>query len=172
MADWARVPDDELDDVRAQKESGKVEMMWSDGWWSRPRSLGVKGSAPVRPTSDPLTIDELREVKTPLARNSEGRYVTHYQECVCGEQYLVKSDHEATSPRHKQWKRGEIEVPVPSQPLMSAFPIDDPTPPLELGKVVICGTCKAKKPKMEDCKRCNGHGVVPNVGPMASRSGR
>lgn len=183
MAEWARVPDDELDQARADKAAGKVELRWKDGWWARPIELGVqRNSQPVQPVRDPMrpsaTIEDIRKAP-PIVKTESGTYTHQYQECDCGEQYLVKSEHERTSPRHKKWMRGDIEVEVPPQPLMSAFP-PGPTPRLELGRVVICGRCKAKDKKGEDyfpdrdspphnrfpCRRCNGHGVLPNVGPQ------
>jgi hypothetical protein len=117
----------------------------------------------------------------PLQRTSEGRYVTNWIECECGEQYVVRSEHERSSARHKQWSKGGMgqEVPVPPQPLYSAYPRGAPTPRLEMGVNKICERCGAKNKKGEDyypdkdsrpenrfpCRRCNGHGVRPNIGP-------
>lgn len=123
------------------------------------------------------TIDDLRD-NGPMVKTPDGRYVTQYQECACGEQFLVKSEHEGSSKRHKEYLRGGIEVEVPPQPIIGAFPRGS-TPVLELGKVIICGRCQARDKKGMDyypdrdssptnrfpCKRCLGHGVVPNVGP-------
>jgi hypothetical protein len=115
----------------------------------------------------------------PMQRNLDGTYDTPWRECECGEQYLVHMEHEGTSIRHKEWATGGIEVPVPTQPLPDQYPRDVPTPRLEMGVSKICPRCKAMNKNGETyypdpdsrvtrrypCRRCNGHGVVPNVGP-------
>jgi len=164
MANWQELGDDELDHWRAEKEAGRANMMWSQGkWW------GEVVYAPVTRSEGGISLEELREHQgRTIVKTEGGEYVVQYKECECGEQYVDKDSHKRDSVRHKQWAKGDIEVPVPHQPLMGAFERGAPTPPLELGKVVICGSCKAKEPKQNSCPRCNGHGVVPNVGPMAS----
>lgn len=164
MAEWEEIKDDDLDHWRAEQDAGRAKVMWSQGkWW------GTVLHAPVKRSEGGISIDELRENEgKTIVRTSEGTYVVQHKECECGEQYVELDSHKRDSARHKQWAKGDIEVPVPHQPLMGAFDRGDPTPPLELGKVVICGSCKAKEPKQNECPRCNGHGVVPNVGPLAA----
>ena len=179
MADeWVKVPLNELAAARKAKDDGLVELRWKDGWWQRPHSLGVAGNDPVDPVTDPL-ITKIRN-SGPLARKDDGTYVVQYRECDCGEQYLVKTEHERESPRHRQWKMGGIEIEVPPQPLMGSFPPKAEKPVLELGAVIICGKCKArdkkgldyfpdprsKAPNYYRCQRCDGLGLVPNVGPQ------
>jgi len=129
-------------------------------------------------------MEELRERvgggPTPLQLDKKtGTYSTPWKECECGEQYLVQAEHERRSSRHKEWATGGIEVPVPPQPLYDQYPRGIPTPALELGVNKVCTRCGAKNKRGEDyypdrdsradrrfpCRRCNGHGVIPNVGP-------
>ncbi len=117
---------------------------------------------------------------TPLQHDKKtGVYSTPWRECECGEQYLVHMEHERTSVRHKTWATGGIEVPVPHQPLADMYQRGIATPALELGINKVCPRCGAMNKKGEDyypdrdskadrrfpCRRCNGHGVIPNVGP-------
>jgi|WetSurSiteA1Bulk_404760.scaffolds.fasta_scaffold13443_4 hypothetical protein len=117
---------------------------------------------------------------TPLQHDKKtGLYTTPWRECECGEQYLVHMEHERTSERHKTWATGGIEVPVPHQPLADMYQRGVATPALELGVNKVCPRCGAQNKKGEDyypdrdsradrripCRRCNGHGVIPNVGP-------
>jgi hypothetical protein len=166
MTVWTKASQEEAQRART---NGKPVRFTSDGWF--------------------IGVDLAEEAKGDLTKEAEatfrpiivkdGQYVTNYQECVCGEQYLVEEDHERTSRRHKEWADGRIEVPVPPQPLASAYPVGIPTPKLVLGMNKVCERCKAKDRKGESyypdpdsraknrypCKRCNGHGVRPNAGP-------
>lgn len=119
-----------------------------------------------------------------LGRTNDGRFVSVYERCECGAEYLEKDSHERDNPRHKQWLEGNIEVPVPEQPMSGAFPVDGDAPRLVLGVTVICTRCKGKidedtkycvDPRNKDmrCMRCNGWGIVPNQGPIGgSKRGR
>ena len=118
-------------------------------------------------------------VNSPFGRTDDGRYVSVYKRCECGVEYLDKDSHERENPRHKQWLKGDIEVPVPEQPPSGSFPVDGEPPRLVLGETVICGRCKGKKAKGEQfcydprqkerrCLRCNGWGIVPNQGPIGA----
>jgi len=102
--------------------------------------------------------------------------MSNYKRCDCGEEYLEKDSHERTSTRHKEWLEGNIEVPVPVQPLSGSFPAEGPRPKLIVGETLICGKCKGtgEGTQMKDgkCLRCNGWGIVPNQGPVARPKGK
>ena len=106
----------------------------------------------------------------------------------CGGFYMVESMH-VNAPRHREWLKdqriGQMEVPVPEQPMPRAF---DRTPDrIVFGETVRCPRCKGRKAthKMvmgrkvklrpdeqyakdpdkpsRPCPRCRGVGLVPNV---------
>lgn len=183
------------------KDAGKNVKFTLDGWMVE----GGDADEPMGPATDTtmaadLTkeaaavfmdmteytheVEELAERvgggPTPLQHDKKtGLYSTPWSECECGEQYLVKKEHDRTSDRHREWASGGIEVPVPPQPIVDMYQKGTPTPKLEVGVNKVCPRCGAKDKKGEDyypdrdsradrrfpCRRCNGHGVVPNVGP-------
>ena len=113
----------------------------------------------------------------PLQRTADGKYLSNYARCECGEEYLEQTSHVRDSPRHAEWLGGGIEVPVPPQPLTGMYPIEGPRPKLVLGETVICRRCQAKRGdkdtycpdpdkwrKGAPCTGCNGWGIVPNQG--------
>ena len=114
-------------------------------------------------------------------REEGGRWTTAYEACEqCGGQYLSQESH-LRGQRHTEWERGELEIPVPSQPKTQAF--IDPPSKVVFGEVATCTKCKGLMPRKikgkpltkdqmftrdprhraEPCPRCNGIGYVPNV---------
>ena len=185
MRDWADVTAEELETVKLLRDQGLVEMRFSSGCWQKRTKAS---DPPIVKTPDPprakrleragktVTIEDIRKA-SPIVITSDGRWLNQYRECDCGERYLVESEHVAKSPRHRRWTQGNMEVELPRQMAQGAFSLDEPTPPLEIGRVVICSRCKAKDKKGLDyypdreskpesrfaCIRCNGHGVLPLV---------
>jgi hypothetical protein len=120
------------------------------------------------------------------------RYEVAYETCPeCGEQYLYRDDHVSGSLRHEKWLAGELqpEIPVPVQRDTYRYPEGADLGRLVFGTFVICSRCKGKRvgerrvkgavipaqtftsaPRKpgEPCPACNGHGIVPNIGPNAS----
>lgn len=138
----------------------------------------------------------LKEVKTP---DGKTRWEVSASTCPqCGEEYLVRDEHVQKSARHQQWARGELtgpEIPVPKQQPTYKFPVDMPVSKIEFGLVITCPRCHGKRlperygrgkqsgiklhaedwcrdpdRKDERCMRCNGHGIIPNAGPVVTDS--
>jgi len=172
---WVKATKDE---AQAARNAGKPVKFTSEGWMVEGGDARGRPPGPdERATTASDLTSEAEAVFRPLTYEG-GQYVTNYTACECGEQYLEKGSHVRTSARHKQWERGEVEVHVPPQPLMGAYPRGMATPRLEMGVNKLCERCKAKNKKGEDyypdpnsrpdnrypCRLCNGHGIRPNVG--------
>jgi hypothetical protein len=187
VSEWADVSAEELDTVKLLRSQGLVELRFSYGTWQK-RSLPPEQPVPA-PEAVPLpakqprfrngqvvTIEDIRSAP-PIVPTKDGQWLNQYQECDCGERYLVQDEHVAKSPRHRRWLQGNMEVELPRLMAQGAYSVDEPTPQLEIGKVVICSRCKAKDKKgmsyypdreskpdnRYPCIRCNGHGVLPLV---------
>lgn len=170
---WTKVQGRDLELAKRLRDRGLAKLVFnSEGWWYLP--------IPSRPADG----QEVPRPTRPLQRTPDGKYVTNHVQCRCGEQYLagMTTSHERNSIRHRQWLRGDIEVPVPEQPPVVAFSRGE-APRMELGGTMICRRCKARHRKgLEDfgyfldprssktnpfpCQACNGHGIVPNKGPQ------
>jgi hypothetical protein len=112
------------------------------------------------------------------------RFEVSEQTCEeCGSPYIIRAQHVRFSERHKQWEKGHLdpEIPVPPQPPTYAFPLDHDLSGLVFGEVLICPRCKGTHLKRKGvvdaacmerdgkqrCIRCNGHGLIPNMGPVS-----
>jgi hypothetical protein len=181
---WTKVPTNDLDKAREMRDAGFVRLVFrADGYWAEEIPRDPDPELEEFRQKVAMAQSFVEASKGPLGRTGDGKYVTNYQRCPCGEQYLIGAQHEKYSERHKQWLRNEIEVPVPEQPLIGAFERHGKPPPLEFGLTLICPRCKARNRKGMDeldyfmdprsttanpfrCRRCNGHGLVPNAGPQ------
>lgn len=101
----------------------------------------------------------------------------------CGEQYVVRTEHQRTLKHREAVERSqtlESVVPMPKQPEIQRF--EEQPKKVAFGSVIPCPRCKGfrrkRKGVLDDfsadpydakvvCPRCNGIGVVPNVGPNA-----
>jgi len=104
-----------------------------------------------------------------------------YTECPCGGWYLILEMHERAQ-RHREWRGGQPEIPVPPQPPPAAY---DALPDrIVFGDTIVCPMCLGRMPRLKKgdkpnpekmftrekkhpqnpCPRCDGLGYVPNTG--------
>jgi hypothetical protein len=139
------------------------------------RSLIVGGRSAVwdEPSTRPFPIKDVG-----------GRFEVQTTRCDdCGENYVGRVAHQQTQ-KHRQavTERGTLEsiMPTPAQPEIKMF--EETPAKVAFGSVIPCPRCKGfrrkRKGVLDDfsadpydtkvvCPRCNGIGVVPNVGPNA-----
>lgn len=137
--------------------------------------------------------DELdATVYFPLAQNENGAVEVMWSICPdCGGEYIVHADH-LVSTEHEKWfartQLLESQMTIPEEPQPEIYKYTKKPPRIDFGINAICPRCKAARKKaytdghgnfhpeemdcMEPgnrkikCRRCNGFGVVPNVGPV------
>jgi hypothetical protein len=131
----------------------------------------------------PAVWDEPSAKQFPI-KSIGGKFDVQKTRCEdCGENYVVRTEHQRTQ-KHRQAveKAGTLEsvMPTPPQPEIQMF---EETPgKVSFGAVIPCPRCKGfrrkRKGVLDDfsadpydtkkvCPRCNGIGVVPNIGPNA-----
>jgi hypothetical protein len=131
--------------------------------------------------------NEPAERNFPLLRDEEGNVIVNWSTCAdCGEQYAIEKEH-LRSFVHIGWVErsqtisGQTAIPVPPQP--ETYKFTSKPPKIQFGAHLNCPRChgilrKNKGVKDEECMdpsnrkiaciRCNGFGVIPNVGPVAT----
>ena len=155
-----------------ETESGTVCTDCGEVIHAKPLTPGMAG----RPNPLVHVVDEA---------TGKERYVVAEQTCEeCGEPYVIKAQHERFSSRHKQWVKGHLEHPeiaVPQQDPTWMFPEDFDLSGIVFGETVICPRCKGTRIRRKGvvdavcmehdgkhkCIRCNGHGLIPNMGPVS-----
>ena len=161
MGEWVKASKTEAAEARDQ--GGHVKFT-AEGWF-------VERVDTSDLTSKAAEVFE--DMRGPLAKTKGGQYVPNYKKCDCGEMYVVEDEHKKYSDRHKKWSKGFTEL----DEIETAYPVNHPTPRLEVGVNKVCERCKARNKKGEDfypdpssrpenrypCRLCNGHGVRPNV---------
>lgn len=159
MTGWVKATKEE---ASAAREDGQQVRFGSGGWQVWDQDLVQEAK------------EVFEEVRGPIAKTKDGKYVPNYQDCECGEAYIVKAEHEKFSETHKKWAKGYTTVDTEEK--LSAYPRNHPTPQLAIGVNHICERCGAKNKKGLDyypdrdsrpenrfpCRRCNGHGIQPN----------
>lgn len=128
----------------------------------------------------------------PLKRNEDGSIDISWEVCEdCGGRYAVRADHERGD-EHKRWKRrsgtldgaANVDEVEEEEYTFTAQPRG-----LQFGEAVVCPRCRGVRRKgkvlksgwrpademcMDPkdhkvvCRRCNGYGIVPNKGPVAT----
>lgn len=123
----------------------------------------------------------------PLVRREDGSVEVSWSTCPdCGERYASSSDH-VSSYQHRTWSQkaqtieGQTTIPVPPQP--DIYKYTERPKSVAFGAATICPRCKGIRRKRKGivddlcmevgsstqvCIRCNGFGIVPNVGPVAA----
>ncbi len=148
--------------------------------------------APERQVYVPPTSPGMVGRDFPLRKNEDGSIDMVWEVCdECGGRYAVQADH-LIGEEHKRWQavnqtiEGQTAIPEVAQPPVYAYK-DQPTG-VKFGEAAVCPRCKGHKrparmlkaglrpadtmcmdPKDSTnyCIRCNGWGLVPNVGPVA-----
>ena len=131
----------------------------------------------------------------PLRKNDDGSIEIVWEICVeCGGRYAVRADH-LPGEEHQRWLalsqtiEGQTTIPEVAQPPVYAYTHDPGA--VKFGEAAVCPRCKGvRRPRRKRmvkgayvwykademcmdprdhknyCKRCNGWGVVPNMGPV------
>lgn len=183
--------------VYLSRITGREPSVWDNrAPWDRPerdwrrddaRMVGPYGiPGEYLSSSQKAEIDRSFEPREfPLQRDEDGRVSVNWATCSdCGGQYGVLTDHLRTY-QHRQWlaKSQTIEAAIPEQPQKETFAFTQPPMEVAFGSAVICPRCKGLRRKIKGqrtelcmdpsnpkvpCIRCNGFGIVPNVGPVVS----
>lgn len=81
-----------------------------------------------------------------IERDESGNFVVRHQECPeCGESYIFRSSHLATSERHALWLKGMIQEEIVHEPPIVESKYSRETRP----EKIVFGVSKP-------CPRCNG----------------
>jgi hypothetical protein len=121
----------------------------------------------------------------PLRRNENGSIEAVASTCPdCGKEYLIHTEHVRTFDHRKavaasQTLGSQMTIPEEPQPAVYKFTY---RPKVDFGTHLICPRCKGFRKKVRGirdemcmdprdhkivCSRCNGWGVIPNIGPVA-----
>lgn len=153
----------------------------------------IRGALNAAPTAPPTPAPPasaptpgLAGRNFPLTRNDDGSIEIVWQVCAhCGGRYAIEADHRyeeihrAWAQRHMTLDGHTAEEKIPPQPQIYSYSKMPDRP--QFGESVVCPRCKGfrhkHKGKLDDlctdpshpnelCHRCNGFGIVPNIGPV------
>ena len=146
-----------------------------------------------RPAYVPPASPGMLDRNFPLKKNEDGSIEMVWEVCEeCGGRYAVKADH-LVGDEHLRWQtvnqtiEGQTTIPDVPQPPVYAYTANPGA--VSFGEAAICPRCKGVRRKAKwlakglrpaddmcmdpkdhsiYCRRCNGWGVVPNIGPVVS----
>ena len=149
--------------------------------------------AMVRPNSPEAWTPADAGRNFPLRKNDDGSIEIVWEVCEeCGGRYAVRADH-LVGEEHKRWQTVhqtiEGQVAIPETPQPPIYKYREQPVGVKFGDAVVCPRCRGIRrpekmlkaglrpadtmcmdPKDHSiyCQRCDGWGIVPNLGPVVS----